>query len=81
MYKQYIDPDFTWSNFTLEEQAKVIVAPRSNNLLDTQRVSALQCLAFKNWLPLTLLCEILLLLLLLIVALLSQGAGCLVLRC
>jgi hypothetical protein len=39
MYKQYIDPEFTWSNFTLEEQAKVIVAPRSNNLLDTQRVS------------------------------------------
>ncbi len=38
LYKQYIDPDFTWSNFTLEEQAKVIVAPRSNNLLDTQRV-------------------------------------------
>jgi hypothetical protein len=39
LYKQYIDPDFTWSNFTLEEQAKVIVAPRSNNLLDTERVS------------------------------------------
>lgn len=39
LYKDYIDPDFTWSNFTVEEQAKVIVAPRSNNLLDTQRVS------------------------------------------
>lgn len=38
MYKDYIDPDFTWSNFTVEEQAKVIVAPRSNNLLDTKRV-------------------------------------------
>ena len=38
MYKQYIDKDFTWSNFTIEEQAKVIKAPRSNNLLDTQRV-------------------------------------------
>ncbi len=38
LYKQYIDPDFTWSNFTVEEQAKVIVAPRSNNLLDTERV-------------------------------------------
>ncbi|KAF5827681.1 hypothetical protein DUNSADRAFT_251 [Dunaliella salina] len=33
LYKQYIDPEFTWQNFTLEEQAKVIVAPRSNNLL------------------------------------------------
>lgn len=38
LYKDYIDPDFTWSNFTVEEQAKVIVAPRSNNLLDTERV-------------------------------------------
>ena len=38
MYKDYIDPEFTWSNFTVEEQAKVIVAPRSNNLLDTKRV-------------------------------------------
>lgn len=23
MYKEYIDPDFSWSNFSLEEQAKV----------------------------------------------------------
>ena len=38
LYKDYIDPEFTWSNFTVEEQAKVIVAPRSNNLLDTARV-------------------------------------------
>ena len=38
LYKQYIDPEFKWSNFTIEEQAKVIVAPRSNNLLDTTRV-------------------------------------------
>jgi hypothetical protein len=39
LYKEYIDPEFTWANFTVEEQAKVIVAPRSNNLLDTARVS------------------------------------------
>lgn len=38
MYKDYIDPEFTWKNFTVEEQAKVIVAPRSNNLLDTKRI-------------------------------------------
>lgn len=38
LYKEYIDPEFTWKNFTVEEQAKVIVAPRSNNLLDTTRV-------------------------------------------
>lgn len=35
MYRDYIDPDFKWVNFNLEEQAKVIVAPRSNNELDT----------------------------------------------
>lgn len=38
MYKQYIDPEFTWDNFTIEEQAKVIVAPRSNNELDSTRM-------------------------------------------
>ncbi|KAK9668224.1 hypothetical protein RND81_13G042600 [Saponaria officinalis] len=38
MYREYIDPDFTWKNFTLEEQAKVIVAQRSNNELDTTKM-------------------------------------------
>ncbi|RRT67397.1 hypothetical protein B296_00017913 [Ensete ventricosum] len=38
MYKDYIDPKFTWKNFNLEEQAKVIVAPRSNNELDTTKL-------------------------------------------
>ncbi|KAH7420657.1 hypothetical protein KP509_13G016100 [Ceratopteris richardii] len=40
MYKDYIDPNFTWKNFTLEEQAKVIVAPRSNNELDASKLSS-----------------------------------------
>ncbi|CAL9156958.1 unnamed protein product [Musa hybrid cultivar] len=34
MYRDYIDPKFTWKNFNLEEQAKVIVAPSSSNELD-----------------------------------------------
>lgn len=38
MYKDYVDPEFTWSTFTIEEQAKVIVAPRSNNLMETDRI-------------------------------------------
>ncbi|KAL6046675.1 hypothetical protein QOT17_022085 [Balamuthia mandrillaris] len=33
MYKEYIDPSFTWKNFTLEEQAKILKAGRSNNEL------------------------------------------------
>ncbi|KAG0502380.1 hypothetical protein HPP92_002452 [Vanilla planifolia] len=38
MYKKYIDPEFSWLNFTLEEQAKVIVAPRSNNEMDASKL-------------------------------------------
>ncbi|GJN08268.1 hypothetical protein PR202_ga26174 [Eleusine coracana subsp. coracana] len=38
MYKKYINPDFKWTNFTLEEQAKVIVAPRSNNEMDASKL-------------------------------------------
>lgn len=39
MYRDYVDPNFKWKNFTLEEQTKVIVAPRSNNELDTTKLS------------------------------------------
>lgn len=38
MYRNYIDPNFKWVNFNLEEQAKVIVAPRSNNELDATKL-------------------------------------------
>lgn len=38
MYKEIIDPGFTWSNFSLEEQAKVIKVPRSNNYLDSSKL-------------------------------------------
>jgi 3,5-epimerase/4-reductase len=38
MYQQYIDAEFSWKNFTLEEQAKVIIAPRSNNELDASKL-------------------------------------------
>ena len=39
MYKEYINPELTWVNFTLEEQAKVIVAARSNNEMDASKLS------------------------------------------
>ena len=35
MYKEYIDPSFTWKNFNSEEQRKILACDRSNNLLDT----------------------------------------------
>ncbi|CAL5434820.1 unnamed protein product [Camellia sinensis] len=38
MYRDYIDPKFKWVNFDLEEQAKVIVAPRSNNEMDSSKL-------------------------------------------
>jgi dTDP-4-dehydrorhamnose reductase len=38
MYQQYIDPTFSWKNFTVEEQAKVIIAARSNNELDASKL-------------------------------------------
>lgn len=38
LYKQHVDPNFEWSNFTVEEQAKVIAAGRSNNTLDTSKL-------------------------------------------
>jgi 3,5-epimerase/4-reductase len=34
LYKKYINPEFTWKNFTEAEQALVIKAGRSNNTLD-----------------------------------------------
>ena len=39
LYKQYINPEFTWKNFTLEEQSKILKAGRSNNSLDSSKLS------------------------------------------
>jgi hypothetical protein len=42
MYKKYIDPSYTYTNFTIEEQALILKAGRSNNTLDHHKlVSAL----------------------------------------
>jgi len=38
LYKKYIDHNFSWVNFSLEEQAKILKAGRSNNLLDTTKL-------------------------------------------
>jgi dTDP-glucose 4,6-dehydratase len=35
MYQKYVDPTFTWNNFTVEEQHKILMCDRSNNWLDT----------------------------------------------
>jgi len=41
MYKEIVDPEFTWENFTLEEQSKVLLSARSNNLLNTDKLEKL----------------------------------------
>ena len=38
LYRIHVDPDFTWKNFTLEEQQQILKSDRSNNALSTQRV-------------------------------------------
>jgi len=35
MYKEIVDPSFTWKNFTQEEQRAILAADRSNNFLET----------------------------------------------
>jgi 3,5-epimerase/4-reductase len=35
MYKEMVDPNFTWENFTSEEQRQILKADRSNNYMDT----------------------------------------------
>ena len=38
MYKDIVDPNYTWQNFSLEEQAKILAAPRSNNEMDASKL-------------------------------------------
>ncbi len=38
LYKEYVDPTFTYQNFTLEEQAKILKAGRSNCELDASKL-------------------------------------------
>jgi len=38
MYRQHVDPDFKWKNFTVAEQSKILASGRSNNLLETKRL-------------------------------------------
>jgi len=41
MYREIVDPDFTWNNFSQEEQRKILAADRSNNFLDTTRLETM----------------------------------------
>lgn len=41
MYKEIVNPEFTWQNFSKEEQSKILTSDRSNNYLDTTRLETL----------------------------------------
>ena len=41
MYKEIVDKDFSWKNFTIQEQNEILAAGRSNNYLDTSRLEKL----------------------------------------
>jgi len=38
MYKEIVDKDFTWENFSIEEQDTILASKRSNNFLDTSKL-------------------------------------------
>jgi dTDP-glucose 4,6-dehydratase len=41
MYKELVNPTFTWKNFTIEEQNKILDSKRSNNYLDTKKLESI----------------------------------------
>jgi 3,5-epimerase/4-reductase len=41
MYREIVDPNFTWKNFSQEEQRQILAADRSNNYLDTTSLQTL----------------------------------------
>lgn len=40
LYKKYVDPSYTYANFSVEEQAKILKAGRSNNTMDHTKLCA-----------------------------------------
>lgn len=41
MFREIVDSNFEWKNFSLEDQQKVLSSDRSNNFLDTTRLEKL----------------------------------------
>lgn len=41
MYKDIVNNNFTWENFTIEEQDKILLSKRSNNYLNTDKLEKL----------------------------------------
>ena len=41
MYKEIVDPNFEWENFSQEEQRQILKSDRSNNYMDTKKLEEL----------------------------------------
>jgi dTDP-glucose 4,6-dehydratase len=41
MYKEIVDPTFTWENFSIQEQNNILASKRSNNFLNTSKLQNL----------------------------------------
>ena len=41
IYQEKVDNSFTWNNFTIEEQDKILLSKRSNNKLNTEKLEKL----------------------------------------
>jgi dTDP-4-dehydrorhamnose reductase len=41
MYREIVDNDFKWENFSIEEQREILASERSNNFLNTSRLESL----------------------------------------
>lgn len=40
LYREIVDPEFIWKNFTIDEQNKILASGRSNNFLDTCKLES-----------------------------------------
>jgi 3,5-epimerase/4-reductase len=41
MYKEIVDPNFSWTNFSIEEQNAILASKRSNNCLNTGKLESI----------------------------------------
>ena len=41
LYKDNVEPNFTWNNFNIEEQNKILLSKRSNNKLNTDKLESM----------------------------------------
>ena len=41
MYKEIVDPNFSWTNFSIEDQNAILASKRSNNCLNTEKLESI----------------------------------------